>query len=145
MDLHYIDQNGNHFVVPDAPEGYTRDDVTLIDPPPTPEHRWVDGGWRIPEPPPEPVPDEVEGWQAEVAMKLTLVDPEDPESQNVWDRTWELIDSLPDGPEKVTATVVLQRGKVRRDSPTLALLAPMVPLSEERVDDLLRLAGSIQA
>lgn len=52
MDLHFLDANSNHFVVPDAPEGYTRVDATAIAPPPSPEHRWIGGEWR----PPEPIP-----------------------------------------------------------------------------------------
>lgn len=91
------------------------------------------------------VPMEVEGWQAEVAMKATPVDPEDSESQNVWDRVQDLIAAMPDGIEKIAAQTVLARGKIRRDSPMLAQLAPLVPLSEERVDDMFRLAASIEA
>lgn len=91
------------------------------------------------------VPVEVEGWQAEVAMRATPVDPDDPESQTIWDRVQDIIASMPDGIEKITAQTVLTRGKIRRDSPMLAQLAPAVPLTSERVDDLLRLAESIQA
>lgn len=101
--------------------------------------------WEVVPLPPEPVPIEVEGWQAEVAMKATPVDPEDSESQSVWDRVQDLIAAMPDGIEKITAQTVLARGKIRRDSPMLAQLAPLVPLSEERVDDLMRLAASIEA
>lgn len=106
---------------------------------------WDGTHFHPPEPVPEPVPEEVEGWQAEVAMKATPVDPEDSESQNVWDRVQDLITAMPDGIEKITAQTVLARGKIRRDSPMLAQLAPLVPLSEERVDDLMRLAASIEA
>lgn len=91
------------------------------------------------------VPVEVEGWQAEVAMRATPVNPDDPESQSVWDRVQDLIAAMPDGLEKITAQTVLKRGKIRRDSPMLAQFAPLVPLSEERVDDLMRLAASIEA
>lgn len=61
MDLHYLDANGNHFVVPDAPEGYEHEDatVTVIASPPTLEHRWIDGAWQLP-PPPEPTPDAID-------------------------------------------------------------------------------------
>lgn len=109
----------------------------------------VEGQWRqtwevVPRPP-EPVPIEVEGWQAEVAMRATPVDPDDPESQSVWDRVQDIIAAMPDGIEKITAQTVLARGKIRRNSPTLAQLAPLVPLSGERVDDMFRLAGSIEA
>lgn len=112
---------------------------------------WNGKAWTVlPERPPapaqvDPVPEEVEGWQAEVAMKATLVDPEDPESQNIWDRVQDIIAAMPDGIEKITAQTVLKRGKIRRDSPMLAQFAPLVPLSEERVDDLMRLAASIEA
>lgn len=98
-----------------------------------------------PEPDPEPIPEEVEGWQAEVAMRLTPVDPEDPESQNVWDRVQDIIAAMPDGPEKVTAQIVLQRGKIRLDSQMLVQIAPLVPLSQERVVDMFRLAAGIVA
>lgn len=101
--------------------------------------------WEVVPLPPEPVPEEVEGWQAEVAMKATPVDPEDSQSQNIWDRVQDLIAAMPDGIEKITAQTVLARGKIRRDSPMLAQLAPLVPLSQERVDDLMRLAASIEA
>ncbi|MCK9235995.1 MAG: hypothetical protein M0P09_06730 [Acholeplasmataceae bacterium] len=103
--------------------------------------------WEIIEIPVEPeyVPEEVKGWQAEVAMRATPVDSGDPESQNVWERVQEIIAAMPDGIEKITAQTVLSRGKIRRDSPMLAQLAPLVPLSQERVDDLMRLAASIQA
>lgn len=112
---------------------------------------WNGKVWTVlPERPPAPgqavpVPEEVEGWQAEVAMRATPVNPDDPESQSVWDRVQDLIAALPDGIEKITAQTVLARGRIRRDSPMLAQLAPLVPLSEERVDDMFRLAGSIEA
>jgi hypothetical protein len=48
MDLHFIDLNGNHFVVPDAPEGYLRQDAAEVAPPPGPQHRWLNGGWELP-------------------------------------------------------------------------------------------------
>lgn len=105
-----------------------------------------------PEDPPEPepedpnaVPAEVEGWQAEVVMRVTLVDPDDPQSQTVWDRTQDLIAAMPDGIEKITAQTVLARGKIRSDSPTLAMLAAAIPLSSERVHDMLRQAAGIVA
>lgn len=62
MDMHFIDANGNHFVVPDAPEGYSRDDgATLIAPPPSMEHRWIDGEWRtLPPALPVPTPDAID-------------------------------------------------------------------------------------
>lgn len=97
------------------------------------------------EPEPEPVPEEIEGWQAEVVMRLTPVDLEDEHSQNVWDRVQGIIGAMPEGPEKVTAQIVLKRGRLRRDSEMLATLAPLVPLSSERVDDLFILADSIEA
>lgn len=101
--------------------------------------------WSVEPLPPPPVPEEVEGWQAEVAMRATPVDPDDPNSQSVWDRVQDIIAAMSDGIEKITAQTVLARGKIRRDSPMLAQLAPMVPLTEEQVDDLMRLAASIQA
>lgn len=91
------------------------------------------------------IPQDVEGWQAEVAMRVTLVDLEDEQSQNVWDRVEEIIASMPDGPEKVTAQIVLKRGRLRRDSAMLAVLAPLVPLSSDRVDAMFVLADSIEA
>lgn len=112
---------------------------------------WRGRSWEVlPERPPvpdpvDPIPHEVEGWQAEVAMRATLVEPGDENSQNVWDRVQDLFAAMPDGIEKITAQTVLKRGKIRRDSPMLAQLAPMVPLTQERVDNLLRLADSIQA
>lgn len=78
-------------------------------------------------------------------MRATPVDSDDTEGQSVWDRVQDLIAAMPDGIEKITAQTVLSRGKIRRDSPMLAQLAPMVPLTEEQVDDLLRLAASIEA
>lgn len=93
---------------------------------------------------PRYVPAEVEGWQAEVAMRVTPVDPEEG-SQSVWDRVQELVSAMPDGPEKIMAGVVLNRGKVRRDSDLLAVLSAMVPLSGDRVDDLFILADSLEA
>ena len=113
----------------EAPENYD----------PAKEYEYIDGDLV------EAVPEEVEGWQAEVAMKATPVDPEDSESQNVWDRVQDLFAAMPDGIEKITAQTVLARGKIRRDSSILAQFAPLVPLSEERVDDLMRLAASIEA
>lgn len=59
MDMHFLDANGNHFVVPDAPEGYEREDATLIAPPPSPEHRWIDDEWQVPAPP-APSPDKID-------------------------------------------------------------------------------------
>src|SRR5690554_5368777 len=56
------------------------------------------------------VPMEIEGWQGEVIMRAERVDPEDPESQSVWDRVQDLLAAMPDGIEKITAQVVLQRG-----------------------------------
>lgn len=105
----------------------------------------VSGEFSPPPQPPEPVPEEVEGWQAEVAMRATPVNPDDPGSQSVWDRVQDLITAMPEGIEKITAQTVLARGKIRRDSPMLAQLAPLVPLSPERVDDMFRLGGGIEA
>lgn len=95
--------------------------------------------------PPPPVPGEVEGWQAEVAMRSTYVTEDDPGTQTVWDRVQDIIGAMPDGIEKITAQTVLSRGKIRRDSPMLESLSAHVPLSSERVDDLMFLAHSIQA
>lgn len=92
-----------------------------------------------------PVPTEVDGWQAEVAMRITFVDPDAAESISVWDRVQEIFASMPNGVEKTTAQTVLARGKIRHDSLMLAQLAPLVPLTQERVDGLLRLAKSIEA
>lgn len=103
---------------------------------------YVEGEFMPPEPEPEPVPIEVEGWQAEVAMRAT---PSTTEGQSVWDRVQAIIAAMPDGIEKITAQTVLARGKIRRDSPMLAQLAPLVPLTEAQVDDMMRLAASIQA
>jgi len=117
----------------------------------------IEGGFAVVDPPapespldPEPedpdaVPAEVEGWQAEVVMRVTLVDPDDPESQTVWDRTQDLIATMPDGIEKITAQTVLARGKIRSNSPTLAMLAAAIPLAQSRVDDMLRQAAGIVA
>lgn len=109
------------------------------------DERWQQT-WEIKEIPPEsepPVPVEVEGWQAEVAMRATPV-PTDLEV-TVWGRVQELIAAMSEGIEKITAQTVLKRGKIRRDSPMLAQLAPLVPLTDEQVDDLMRLAASIEA
>ncbi|AEC22273.1 hypothetical protein PT7_P037 (plasmid) [Pusillimonas sp. T7-7] len=148
--MYQLTQNGDAIIrtddnawIPAAPDN--RDYAAYL--------AWLDDG-NTPDPyvPPEPaepsspaIPVEVEGWQAEVAMRATPVDPEDEQSQSVWDRVQDLIAAMPDGIEKITAQTVLARGKIRRDSPMLAQLAPLVPLSEARVDDLLILADSIQA
>lgn len=88
------------------------------------------------------IPEEVEGWQAEVAMRATS---STTEGKSVWDRVQDLIALMPEGIEKITAQTVLKRGKIRRDSAMLAQLSPLVPLNEEEVDDLFRLAYSIEA
>lgn len=139
--IYAVDQQGNYlgaFVGTEPKVDY----VSVPYPPQDARDVW-DGNGYVPAP--LPVPEEVEGWQAEVAMKATPVDPEDPESQNVWDRVQDLIAAMPDGLEKITVQTVLARGKIRRDSPMLAQFAPLVPLSQGRVDDLLRLAASIEA
>lgn len=109
----------------------------------------VEGQWRqtweVMPLPPEPVPVEIEGWQGEVIMRADKVDPEDPESPTVWDRVQALIAAMPDSIEKITAQTVLARGRIRRDSPTLAVLAPLVPLSEDRIDDMFRRGARIEA
>lgn len=92
-----------------------------------------------------PVPEEIEGWQAEVVMRLTPVDLEDEHSQNVWARVQDIITAMPDGPEKVTAQTVLQRGKLRRDSAMLSTLAPLVPLTDERIDTMFILGDKVEA
>lgn len=114
--------------------------------------QWKGSGWVVlperpptPEPAPEPVPEEIEGWQAEVIMRLTPVDLEDEQSQNVWDRVQDIITAMPDGSEKVTAQIVLQRGKLRRDSAMLSTLAPLVPLTDDRVDSMFRLGAAVEA
>lgn len=49
-DRYFVGINGNMFVVPDAPQDYTRTDgATLIGAPPSPEHRWIAGKWQIPD------------------------------------------------------------------------------------------------
>lgn len=50
MDAHFIDASGNHFVVPDTPDGYAPAGATPIAAPPTPDHRWANGEWRVPQP-----------------------------------------------------------------------------------------------
>lgn len=93
----------------------------------------------------DPVPEYVEGWQAEVAMRVTLVDPESELSPTVWSRVQDIIAAMPEGIEKLTAQTVLARGRIQKNSPTLAALSAMVPLSQTRVDDLLRLAHNIES
>lgn len=133
----YPAQFGAHQIDVTPPEGKQwTGEIVDVDGLPVPE--FVDT-------PPAPVPTEVEGWQAEVAMKATHVDLEDEQSQTIWARVQDLIAAMPAGIEKLTAQTVLARGRIRRDSPTLASLSAMVPLSEARVDDLMRLADSIQA
>lgn len=127
--------------------------ATHVEPPATTGDEvahWGGKAWTVlPERPLNPstlrVPEEVEGWQAEVAMRATPVDPDNPNSQSVWERVQDIIQGMPEGVEKITVQTVLSRGKIRRDSPMLAQLAPMVPLTDERVDDLMRLAASTEA
>lgn len=77
MDLHFIDTNGNHFVVPDAPENYVHDGATLISSPPSMDHRWIDGEWKVP-PSPEPSTDPADypllPWQFKVMVDVLDVD-----------------------------------------------------------------------
>lgn len=97
---------------------------------------------------PEPVvevPEEVEGWQAEVAMKLTKLDDQDSNSQSVWDRTMDIVEAMEDEAMKLTARTVLERGRVRRDSQMLATLSVQIPLSSEQVDSLFIFADSLEA
>lgn len=124
--------------------------ATHVEPPSTSGDEVAHWGGRVwtvlparpPSPTPvDPIPEEVEGWQAEVAMRATPV-PTDP-AQTVWDRVQDLIAAMPDGIEKITAQTVLARGKIRRDSPMLTYLAPLVPLTQEQVDDLLITADKI--
>lgn len=51
-DRHFVDANGNHFVVPMAPDDYERTDgaVPIADPP-SADHRWQNGTWVIPKRP----------------------------------------------------------------------------------------------
>ena len=96
--------------------------------------------FRNPPPGPAPIPQEIEGWQAEVVMRVTKVGEE-----SVWDRVQELSDGLADESQKITARVVLQRGKLRRDSALLAQLSPLVPLTQEQVDDMFVQGSQIEA
>jgi len=142
--LDFPDQ-GIYWVHPSEPPAYDPETEMTVEGPP----ELVDGQyhqvWAVEPLPPEPVHEEVEGWQAEVAMRATPVDPDDPESQSVWGRVQDIIAAMPDGIEKITAQTVLKRGKIRRDSAMLAQLAPLIPLTQEQVDDLMRLAASIEA
>ena len=111
------------------------------------EHPLSEFGIVDPDQLPEPriVPEVVEGWQAEVAMKISKVDPSDPNSPSVWERLQDLISSMEDLTQKLIIQTVLAKGKIRRDSQLLGTMAALIPLSQERIEDLLILANSIEA
>lgn len=77
------------------------------------------------------IPREIEGWQAEAIMRITIVG-----EQSVWGRVHEIIDAMEDSAQQIVARAVLARGKMRRDSAMLATLAPLVPLTSEQVDTM---------
>lgn len=138
-------EQGIRWVYPtERPEHDPETEMVVEGQPEQAEGQWHQT-WQVVPIPPDPVPLEIEGWQGEVVMRATIVDPEDPKSQTVWDRVQDLIAAMDDGIEKIAAQTVLRRGKIRRDSPTLAVLAPLVPLTPERIDDMFRLGDSIQA
>lgn len=49
-DIHFVDQNGRHFVATGVDAAYNPDGATRIEPPPSPMHKWRDGEWYLPEP-----------------------------------------------------------------------------------------------
>lgn len=150
MDLHFLDANGNHFVVPDAPEGYVRDDgATLISPPPSPEYHWIDGDWKVPEPTAPPVPQEVTrrqiltalgglGWITEAEAEAALTTGQRPAVVDA------VISQLPEG-ERFGARMKWAgfQHAYRTDS-MVAALAMATDRDDEDIDALFTLAATVE-
>lgn len=93
------------------------------------------------EPEPEPeVPQEIEGWQAEVIMRMDMVG-----EQSVWDRVQEIIDAMEDPAQQLVARTMLARGRVRRNSPMLNTLIEYVPLTAGQVDSMFVRGAALEA
>ncbi len=134
MDAHFIDKNGNHFVVPDAPEDYSRDDAARIDAPPSSAHRWVNGAWRIPEPRPPAVPKSVTRAQGKAALIRA----------GKWNMVLAYVASIKSPTERALADVALNdTTEWLRTSPFLNAAANAIGLSQEQLDDLFREAAAI--
>lgn len=135
MDMHFIDQNGNHFVVPDAPEGYTRSDATKIAPPPSSRHRWVVNQWVLPPVEPATVPQSVTRAQGKAALIQA----------GRWQKVLEYVDSIGDPTERALADVALNDTQDwKRTSPFLHAAAAHIGLSDAQLDELFRTASAIQ-
>lgn len=134
MDLHFVDANGNHFVVPEAPEGYTRaDDAVQIDPPPSAEHRWANGAWAIPEPQPEPVPEIVSMRQAKIQLSRA----------GLLVQANAAIGALEGQPGEEAQIEWASATSLRRDHPLVAGIGRALGLDDAAKDDLFRAAALI--
>lgn len=134
MDMHFVDRNGNHFVVPNAPAGYARDDATKISAPPSDEHRWILGAWRVPDPKPPQVPFSVTRAQGKAALIQA----------GLWGSVLDYVDSIDDPTERALADVALNdTTEWLRTSPFLAAAADAIGLTPAQLDDLFRDAAAI--
>ena len=134
MDKHFVDANGNHFVVPDAPAGYTRKDAQEVPAPPSADHRWLMGAWRVPDPKPVPVPRSVMRSQGKAALIQA----------GLWQSVLEYVGSLADPTERALADVALNDTLTwDRASPFLNGAADALGLTSAQLDDLFREAAAI--
>lgn len=98
--------------------------------------RRVGGEWLPAEPRPQPVP-EVSMAQAVIALSRAGIAEADVAAA---------IDALPDGPSKTEARIWWARSSVmRRNHHAVAVLAPLLGLTEEQVDALFAAAAAVQA
>lgn len=78
IQRHYVDANGNHFVASFTEEAlaetYTpAPGASELAPPPSPEHRWVNGAWAAPAAPPVPTPADTPLTMRQLRLGLLLI------------------------------------------------------------------------
>jgi hypothetical protein len=99
------------------------------------------GSWDIVPLPPPPIeiPSAISAWQARAALKLTPL-----ENGNLFDVVEQAIYSLPDGPQKIVIQTAWENNaSFERNSPTILAIASSLNLTEEQIDSLFILGGSL--
>jgi hypothetical protein len=137
--LHALIKDGRVENVGIIYDGYVADPaITLV---PIPDGLEVSIGWLYdgetfspPPPTPQPVPETVTARQARLALlRAGLLDSVD-----------AALAALPDPQERRAAQIEWEYAtEIRRDSPLIAALAPLLGLTDEQVDDLFRAAAGL--
>jgi hypothetical protein len=95
------------------------------------------GDW-VRSPAPIIVPESIQAWQAQAALKLTPHG-----GGTLYDAVVAALDAMPDGPEKTIVNAAFEKdARFFRNSATIATIATALGISAEQMDALFVLGGS---